>query len=133
MLLVSATMRTNVARAVPTIRRHERAADRRPSTIAARRRSSARAGLQIGGAAIGFLVIYVTLQLLHALGRDPAAVAALTPIPMFARLLASAAAAVPVGLALGLGVRDRARSLRRLPAILAAATALFILTVLFFA
>jgi hypothetical protein len=126
-------MRVNVARALPTSRRHERTIDRRLSPVVARQSSRARPGLQVGGGCVAFFVAYATLQLLHAIGTDPALIVALAPIPLFARFLASAACAVPVGLALGIVVRDRALWLRRLPAILAVAIALFVVTIVFFA
>ena len=132
MLLVVATMRVNVARALPASHHHGRVSDRHLSPVIARRSTCARAGLQLGGGCVAFLVAYVTLQLLHAIGNDPALVVALAPIPLFARFLASAVCAVPAGLALGI-VRGPAGWLRRLPAILAAAIALFIVTIVFFA
>ena len=79
-----------------------------------------------------FFVAYVTLQLLHVLGRDPAIVVALAPIPLFARFIASAACAFPTGLAIGFLVRAPERWLRLLPTLLAAAIALFVVTVAFF-
>ena len=97
--------------------------------MATPRTTSARAGVQFGGAAVVFLVVYVTLQLLNALGRDPTWVAALTPIPLFARAGASVACAVPTGLALGHLVRDHQRWLQTLPALLAAAIALFVIAI----
>ena len=93
------------------------------------RTTSARAGVQIGGAAVIFLVVYVTLQLLNALGRDPGLVVSLTPIPLFARAVASVACAVPTGLALGRLVRDHQRWLHTLPALLAATIALFVVAI----
>jgi hypothetical protein len=125
-------MRANVARALPTTHRQVRSIDRRLSPVAARRASCARIGVQLGGGCTTFLVAYVTLNLLHALSYDPTFVVALAPIPLFARFLASAICALPAGLALGLVVRDRALWLRRLPALLAAAIALFVVTIVFF-
>jgi len=78
---------------------------------------------------VAFLVAYVTLQLLHALGRDPGLVVALAPIPLFARFLASAACALPTGVAIGCLVRDHQRWLRILPAVLTVAIALFVVTI----
>jgi hypothetical protein len=98
----------------------------------AQRSISARAGVQIGCAGVAFLVAYVTLQLMHALGRDPAIVAALAPIPLFARFVAGTACALPIGLVLGLLPRDRRRSLSIVPTLLAIAIGLFVLTIAFF-
>ncbi len=78
-----------------------------------------------------FFVVYVTLQLLHALGRDPAIVALFSPVPLFARFIASAACAFPVGLLMGALLRDRQRWLSILPTLLAVAIGLFVLTVAF--
>ena len=75
---------------------------------------------------------YVTLQLLHVLGRDPTIVIAVARIPLFARFVASAACAFPTGLAIGLLVRDPERWLRILPTLLTIAIALFVITVAFF-
>ncbi|HLK88605.1 MAG TPA: hypothetical protein VKZ18_01855 [Polyangia bacterium] len=128
-------MRMNVARVLPTQRRQLRAIDhdRRVSPVAVRGTRSARAGLQLGAGCAAFFVAYVTLNLLHALSVDPTFVVALAPIPLFARFLASVICAVPAGLALGLVARNRARWLRRLPALLAAAIALFVVTIALFA
>jgi hypothetical protein len=129
-------MRANIARAVSTSRRHERAqgiVDRRVSPVVARRTTCARAGLQLAGGCATFFVAYVTLSLLHAFGNDPTLVVALAPIPLFARFLASAACALPAGLALGFVVRDRALWLRRAPALLAAVIALFVVVIVFVA
>ena len=98
----------------------------------AQRATSACIGVQIGCAGVTFFVAYVTLQLLHALGRDPAIVAALAPIPLFARFIASAICALPVGLAGGLLSRDRARCLSILPGLLAIALGVFVLTIALF-
>jgi hypothetical protein len=128
-------MRVNVVRALPTSHRHTRTLDRdrRLSPLAARHPGRARAGLQLGGACLAFLVAYVTITLLHALRINPTFVVALAPIPLFARFLASAAVAVPAGLLLGVLVRDRAAWLRRLPLLLAATLALFVVTIALFA
>ena len=80
---------------------------------------------------MAFLLAYVAFQLLHALGRDPKLVAAIAPIPLFARFVASAACALAAGVVIGPVVRDHARWLRILPAVLAAAIALFVVTILF--
>jgi hypothetical protein len=125
-------MRASAVRTISISRRQARGFDHRRPPIAAQRSTSARAGIQIAGGGAAFLVVYVTLQLFHALGRDPSLVTALSPIPLFARFAASSAFALPAGLALGLLVRDRERFLSRLPALLAAAIALFIIAVVFF-
>lgn len=125
-------MRVGATRTLPVARSRERRVDRRPSPIAAPHATSARAAVQIGGAGVVFLVLYVTLQLLHALGRDPRLVVALTPIPLFARFTASAICALPVGVAIGRLVRDHRRWLRILPALLAVAIALFVVAIAVF-
>ena len=122
-------MRIGAARTLPVARSRERRVDRRLSPIAAPRSSSLRAGVQIGCCGVAFLVAYVTLQLLHALGRDPRLVVALAPIPLFARFIASAACALPTGVAIGCLVRDSQRWLRILPAVLTVAIALFVVTI----
>jgi hypothetical protein len=126
------TMRVVAARTSSIARRRDRPTDRRLSPIAAQRSTSARLGVQVGCVGVTFFVAYVTLQLLHALGRDPAIVAALTPIPLFARFEASAICALPIGLAGGVLLRDRERCLSILPTLLAIAIGLFVLTVAFF-
>ena len=122
-------MRVGASRTLPVARSRERPVDRRLSPIAAPRSTSARAAVQIGGAGVAFLVAYVTLQLLHALGRDPRWVVAVAPIPLFARFVASAACALPAGVAIGCLVRDHRGWLRILPALLATAIALFVVTI----
>ena len=126
-------MRAGAVRTIPIARQHTRRLDRDLSPIATHRRSGARAGVQIGGAGLAFFVAYVTLQLLHAIGRDPMVVGAIGSIPLFARFIASASCAAVVGMSTGLLVRDPARFLRRLPALLAAVIAVFVVTVVFFA
>jgi hypothetical protein len=130
-LLVS-RMRVGAARTIAIARHQTRRLDRNRSPIAVHRGSSARAGVQVGSAGAIFLLAYATLQLLHAFGRDPAAVAALSPIPLYARFIASAVLAMPAGLTLGLPLGNRERCLRVMPALLAAAIALFVVTVVFF-
>jgi hypothetical protein len=100
--------------------------------MVAHRSTSARVGVQVGCAALTFFVVYVTLQLIHVLGRDPAIVVALAPIPLFARFVASVACAFPTGLAIGALVRAPERWLRILPTLLAAAIALFVVAIAFF-
>jgi hypothetical protein len=117
---------------LPVARSRERRADRRLSPIAAQQSTSARAGVQIGCGGVGFLVVYVTLQLLHALGREPSLVFTLAPIPLFARFVASVACAFPAGVVIGFVVRDHRRWLRILPALLTAAIALFVVTIAVF-
>ena len=86
----------------------------------------------MGTSGLTFFVAYITLQLLHAFGRDPQIVTALGSIPLFARLVASTTCGLVGGLAIGPLVRDPARFLRRLPTLLAATIALFVVTVVFF-
>jgi hypothetical protein len=114
------------------VRSRERHVDRHLSPIAAPHPTRARTAVQIGGAGVAFLVAYVTLQLLHALGRDPKLVVAIAPIPLFARFVASVACALPAGVAIGCLVRDHRRWLRILPALLAAAIALFVVAIAVF-
>jgi hypothetical protein len=125
-------MRVGAARTLSIARRRDRPNDRRLSPIVERRSTNARVGVQIGCAGVAFFVAYVTLQLLHAIGRDPAIVAALAPIPLFARFIASAICAFPIGLVFGFLLRDRQRWLSLLPTLLAIAIGLFVLTVAFF-
>jgi hypothetical protein len=125
------TMRAGATRTLPIARSPERRFDRQLSPLATPRPIRARAGVQVGGGCVAFLLAYVALQLLHAFGRDPKLVAAIAPIPLFARFVASAACALGAGLAIGPLVRDHARWLRILPAVLAAAIALFVVTILF--
>jgi hypothetical protein len=96
------------------------------------RSTSTRAAVQIGFAGFAFLVVYVTLQLLHAIGRDPRLVVAIARIPLFARFVASAACALPAGAVIGRVVRDHRRWLQILPALLTAAIVLFVVTIAFF-
>lgn len=100
--------------------------------MVAQRATGARVGVQVGCAGVTFFVAYVTLQLLHALGRDPAIVAALAPIPLFARFVASAICALPIGLVFGFLSRDRERWLSILPKLLAVAIGLFVLAIAIF-
>jgi hypothetical protein len=132
MVLLVTTMRAGATRTLPVARSRERRLDRHLSPIVAHPSTSARAAVQIGGGGLAFLVVYVTLQLLHALGRDPKLVVALAPIPLFARSVASAACALPAGLAIGCLVRDHRRWLRILPALLTVAIALFVVTIALF-
>jgi hypothetical protein len=131
MVLLVMTMRVVAARTSSIARRRDRPTDRRLSPIAAQRSTSARLGVQVACVGVTFFVAYVTLQLLHAFGRDPAIVAALVPIPLFARFVASAICALPIGLAVGVLLRDRERWLSTLPTLLAIAIGLFVLTVAF--
>jgi hypothetical protein len=125
-------MRVGAARTIAIARQHTRRLDRDVSPIVAHRRSNARAGLQIGIGGVAFFVAYVTLQLLHAFGRDPQIVEALGSIPLFSRLVASTTCALVGGLSIGFLVRDPTKLLRRLPALLATAIALFVIAVVFF-
>lgn len=126
-------MRADAAKVLPFDRERGRRAALDLSPVAIRRPTCARAGLQVGGVSAAFLIVYSVLQLLHEAGRDPAAVSAINGIPLFARFAAGALLALPLGLLLPLFVRDRERALAWLPRLLAAAVALFVLTVMFFA
>lgn len=97
-----------------------------PTRRSARTSSGTRPGIQTVVGCVAFLCAYATLQLCHATGHDPAIVRALHPIPLFARFVASAACAVPLGIVGGALVTARPRARRRLPTLLAAAIALFI-------
>jgi hypothetical protein len=116
---------------LPIARSPERRFDRHLSPLATPRPIRARAGVQVGGGCVAFLMAYVAFQLLHALGRDPKLVAAVAPIPLFARFVASAACALVGGVVMGPLVRDHGRWLRILPAVLAVAIALFVVTIVF--
>ncbi len=91
----------------------------------AKRAQYARLALQGAASFVVFLTSYSVLQLLHALGRDPTAVRALTPIPLFARFLASASIAGVLGPIVGLVPADPGRCLRQVPGSLVIAIALF--------
>jgi hypothetical protein len=99
-----------------------------PVSVSARERSAAfaRAGARVVAGAVAFLSSYAVLQILHAAGREPPLLHALTSIPLFARFLASAALAAPVGFWGGAFVATRPRLLARLPTSLAVATAIFV-------
>jgi len=106
--------------------------DRLPAPTVSRRLSRARAGAQVAVGCAAFLCAYAVLQILHAAARDPGPVRALSPIPLFARFIASAACALPIGLGAGaLAARARRRP-RMLAALVAAAAALFVGTVTLF-
>ncbi len=95
----------------------------KPATAAARR------ALQVGGATIAFLLAYTLLTILHAVGREPAVIGALSPVPLFARIAACSLAALPIGVL----ARGPTRMLRAMPAALALATGLAVLAILVFA
>lgn len=131
MVLPVMTMRAGATRTLPIARSPERRFVRDLSPLATPRPTRARAGVQVGGGCVAFLLAYVALQLLHALGRDPKLIVAIAPIPLFARFVASAACALSAGTATGYLVRDHERWLRSLPAVLTAAIALFVVTIVF--
>jgi membrane associated rhomboid family serine protease len=85
----------------------------------------ARLALQASASCVLFLVIYPALQLLHALGRDPGAVKALSSIPLFARFLASASIAGVLGPIVGLIPGNPEQRLCQIPGSLAIALTLF--------
>ena len=91
----------------------------------ARRARYARLALQAAVSLISFLAAYSSLQLLHELGRDPVLVKAITSIPLFARLMASAGIAGVLGPIMGLIPADPERRLRHIPGSLAIAITLF--------
>jgi hypothetical protein len=124
-------MRAGATRTLPIARSPERRFVRDLSPLAAPRPIRARAGVQLGSGCVAFLLAYVALQLLHELGHDPRLVVALAPIPLFARFVASAACALGAGVVIGPLVRDHERWLRILPAVLAVAIALFVVTIVF--
>ena len=130
-LLVTA-MRVGTARSLPVDRRRDRRGERHLSPVALRRPTSARAGLQVGGTCAAFLIVSSVLQLLHAAGRDAAALTAICRIPLFARFVASTLAAPLLGLGWPVFIRDREWALARLPRLLAGAIAIFVVTVVFF-
>lgn len=125
-------MRVGAARTIAIARQPTRRLDRDLSPIAAHRRSSAHEGVQVGSAGLAFFVAYITLHLLHANGHDPRIVGALGSIPLFARFIVSGTCALVAGPSVRFLVRDPAGFLRRLPAVLAAVIALFVVTVVFF-
>jgi membrane associated rhomboid family serine protease len=99
---------------------------------ATRRARCARLALQASASWVMFLVVYSALQLLHALGRDPAAVKALASIPLFARFLASASIAGVLGPIVGLVPADPEQRLHQIPGSLAIAITLFFVAVIGF-
>jgi hypothetical protein len=105
----------------------------RPIASRARRGTAVRVAFGVVAGSLGFLVAYTTLQLLHAGRADPAAVAALATIPLFARFSASALCGLAFATLAQL-VRPVAAGalLRRLPAFLAAAIVLFAAIVVLF-
>jgi hypothetical protein len=107
-------------------------ADGRALSARRTRARTARLGLAASVGAVAFLIAYAVLQLLHVADRDPAVVAALSPIPLYARFVAGVAVAAPVGAASGLLAGDPARALRGVPTILAAAIALFVAVAVLF-
>ena len=90
-----------------------------------RRVRYARLALQASASCVLFLVVYSSLQLLHALGREPASVKALASIPLFARLLASASIAGVIGPIIGLVPANPEERLCQIPGSLAIAITLF--------
>ena len=98
----------------------------RKQTRVGKRVRYARLGLQMAASSVSFLTAYSALQLLHALGRDPAAVKALTSIPLFARCLASAAVAGVLGPIIGLCPSDPERHVHQIPGSLVIAVAIFL-------
>ena len=105
-----------------------------PVSVSARERSAAcaRAGARVVVGALTFLSSYALLQILHATGHEAPFIRALSPIPLFARLLAGAGLAVPAAVLGGAVVGARPRLLARLPTTLAVATAVFVVVVVLF-
>ena len=105
-----------------------------PVSIPARARSAgfARTGARVVAGAAAFLSSYALLQILHATGHEPPFVRALSPIPVFARVLASALWAAPVGFAGGAVIGTRPRLLAKLPTALAVVIAAFVIAVVLF-
>ncbi len=87
--------------------------------------------IRITGATAGFLIAYAALTVLHAAGREPPLVRAISAIPLFARIAAGAIAALPCGLLLHRVVP--ARAVRAMPALLAIAIALASVAILVWA
>jgi membrane associated rhomboid family serine protease len=98
---------------------------RRDQARATRRARCGRLALQASASCVLFLVVYSALQLLHTLGRDPAAVKALASIPLLARFLASASIAGVLGPIVGLVPADPERYLRQIPGSLGIAITFF--------
>jgi len=98
---------------------------RREQARVAKRTQYARLALQGAASFVLFLTAYSVLQLLHALGRDPAAVRDLTSIPLFARFLVSASIAGVLGPIVGLIPADSERRLRQIHGSLVIAIAFF--------
>jgi hypothetical protein len=91
-----------------------------------------RSALGAGLAGTTFLVSYALLHVLHALHADPVVVRALSPIPLFARIEATAALSLALGLGGPLIVRDGGWLVRRLPGALALTMALVLAAIVIF-
>ncbi len=104
----------------------------RDQTRTMKRARHARLGLQAATSFVSFLAAYSVLQLLHALGRDPAAVKGLATIPLFARFWASVCIAGVLGPIVGLVPVDPERSLRPISRTLAIAITIFFAVVIGF-
>jgi len=115
-------MRSAVARRPPSVRKIAAPRAVRSTAVPPVRAHVAPRAIQITGATVGFLIAYAALTVLHGVGREPAAVRALSAIPLFARIAASAIAAAPGGLLLNRILPERA--VRALPALLAIGIAL---------
>jgi hypothetical protein len=115
-------MRSAVARHPPSVRKIAAPHAARATAVPSVRTQVAPHAIQITGATVGFLIAYAALTVLHAAGREPPAVRTLSSIPLFARIAASAIAALPGGLLLPRILPERA--VRLLPALLAIGIAL---------
>jgi hypothetical protein len=100
----------------------------RSAAVPSVRANVAPRAIQITGATFGFLIVYAVLTVLHALGRDPAIVRAISAIPLFARIVASTIAALPSGLLLQQVLP--ARAVRAIPTLLAIGIALASIAIL---
>lgn len=110
---------------VAGLARAESAAVRRPGQVAR--------AIQIAGATMAFLLAYATLTILHSAGHEPDCLAALSPIPLFRRVLASSMAGGSIAWTLNHWGSHPNHAVRLLPWALAATIAIALSVVLVFA
>ena len=87
--------------------------------------------IRIAGATFTFSIAYAVLTVLHATGGEPRVLHALSPIPLFARVVACTLMALPGGF-----LADRVlprRAVRAIPALLAAGAGLAFVAILVWA
>jgi hypothetical protein len=120
-------MRSAVARRPPATRKVPSPRAVRAVAAPVARTSVAARAIQIAGATIAFLLAYAALTVLHAAGCEPRIVGALSPIPLFARIAASAILALLGGLGARLLPAGALRAVRTLLAVAIAVASIVIL------